>query len=62
MEMVLKDFSHAYNLKAIALRYFNPIGADPKMRSGIHVQNPSHVLGSLLPWRWAQNRCLTSPA
>ena len=48
MEMVLKDFSHAYNLKAIALRYFNPIGADPKMRSGIHVQNPSHVLGKLV--------------
>ena len=27
-------------MHGIALRYFNPIGADPKMRSGIHVQNP----------------------
>jgi len=48
MEMVLKDFCHAYNLKGIALRYFNPIGADPKMRSGIHIKNPSHVLGKLV--------------
>ncbi|OPZ75640.1 MAG: UDP-glucose 4-epimerase [Firmicutes bacterium ADurb.Bin456] len=48
MEMVLSDFCHAYNLKGIALRYFNPIGADPKMRSGIHVKNPSHVLGKMV--------------
>ncbi len=48
MEMVLRDFCHVYNLKGIALRYFNPIGADPRMRSGIHVENPSHVLGKLV--------------
>ena len=48
MEMVLQDFCHAYNLQGIALRYFNPIGADPKMRSGIHIKNPSHVLGKLV--------------
>ncbi len=48
MEMVLKDFSHAYNLKGIALRYFNPIGADPKMRTGMHIQNPTHVLGKMV--------------
>ena len=48
MEMVLKDFCAAYGMKGIALRYFNPIGADPKMRSGIHVKNPTHVLGKLV--------------
>lgn len=48
MEMILKDLCAAYNLRGIALRYFNPIGADPKMRSGIHVKNPSHVLGKLV--------------
>jgi UDP-glucose 4-epimerase len=48
MEMVLRDFSHSYNLKGIALRYFNPIGADPQMRSGIHVKNPTHVLGKMV--------------
>ncbi len=48
MEMVLKDFSSAYGLQGIALRYFNPIGADPKLRSGIHVREPSHVVGKLV--------------
>ena len=48
MEMILKDFCSAYGMRGIALRYFNPIGADPKMRSGIHVQFPSHVLGKLV--------------
>jgi UDP-glucose 4-epimerase len=48
MEMVLKDFCTAYEMKGIALRYFNPIGADPKMRSGIHVEKPTHVLGKLV--------------
>ncbi|MDR3576679.1 MAG: UDP-glucose 4-epimerase GalE [Anaerolineaceae bacterium] len=48
MEMILKDFCCAYDMKGIALRYFNPIGADPRMRSGIHVDQPSHVLGKLV--------------
>ncbi|HEY8463438.1 MAG TPA: UDP-glucose 4-epimerase GalE [Bacillota bacterium] len=48
MEMVLKDFCSAYGMKGIALRYFNPIGADPKLRSGIYAQFPSHVLGKLV--------------
>ncbi len=48
MEMILQDFCTAYPMKGIALRYFNPIGADPQMRSGIHVKNPSHVLGKLV--------------
>jgi len=49
MEMILKDFTVAYeNMYGIALRYFNPIGADPQMRTGIHIKNPSHVLGKLV--------------
>ena len=48
MEMVLKDFCEAYGLRAITLRYFNPIGADPKLRSGLHVKNPSHLIGKLV--------------
>ncbi|MFR5113715.1 UDP-glucose 4-epimerase GalE [Turicibacter sanguinis] len=48
MEMVLEDFCRAYGMHGIALRYFNPIGADPKLRSGAHVQFPSHVLAKLL--------------
>ncbi|MBW6472310.1 MAG: UDP-glucose 4-epimerase GalE [Anaerolineaceae bacterium] len=48
MEMVLSDFCAAYGMKGIALRYFNPIGADPQMRSGLHVKEPSLVLGKLV--------------
>ncbi len=48
MEMVLSDYCQAYGMQGIALRYFNPIGADPQMRSGIHVKEPSHVLGKLV--------------
>jgi UDP-glucose 4-epimerase len=48
MEMILKDFCSAYGMQGIALRYFNLIGADPKMRSGLHVENPTHILGKLV--------------
>ncbi|MEW6505153.1 MAG: UDP-glucose 4-epimerase GalE [Chloroflexota bacterium] len=48
MEMVLRDFCIAYGMKGIALRYFNPIGADPQLRSGIHVRYPSLVLGKMV--------------
>ena len=47
-EMALRDFCAAYDMKAITLRYFNPIGADPRMRSGPHIKNPSHILGKLI--------------
>ena len=48
MEMVLSDLAHAGSLRAVALRYFNPIGADPEYRTGIHAPAPSHVLGKLV--------------
>jgi len=48
MEMILRDFCTAYGMRGIALRYFNPIGADPQMRSGLQVQNPTHALGKLV--------------
>lgn len=48
MEMVLQDMCAAYGMQGIALRYFNPIGADPQMRTGIHIEKPSHVLGKLV--------------
>ena len=48
MEMILKDFTRAYGMQGIALRYFNPIGADPQMRTGMHVAKPSHILGKLV--------------
>src|SRR5680860_510437 len=48
MEMALEDMAHATALRAIILRYFNPIGSDPLFKSGVHVREPSHVLGQLV--------------
>ncbi len=48
MEMVLQDMAAATDLRAIILRYFNPIGSDPDLESGIYVREPSHILGQLL--------------
>ncbi len=47
MEMVIEDFCQAYDMRAIILRYFNPIGADPKLRTGEYLINPSHVMAKL---------------
>ena len=47
-EMVLEDFCRAYGMHGISLRYFNPIGADPKMRSGPYDKLPTHIFGKLL--------------
>ena len=48
MEQVLQDMANATDLRAIILRYFNPIGSDPDLESGIYVKEPSHVLGQLV--------------
>ncbi|MCW2836192.1 MAG: UDP-galactose 4-epimerase [Marmoricola sp.] len=48
MEMALQDMAHATDLRAVILRYFNPIGSDPQLQSGVHVREPSHVLGQLV--------------
>ena len=47
-EQLLADCSAAYDLRVLSLRYFNPIGADPQLRSGLQVARPSHLLGRLL--------------
>ncbi|MGN6722268.1 MAG: UDP-glucose 4-epimerase GalE [Marmoricola sp.] len=48
MEQVLVDLTAATSLRALILRYFNPIGSDPDLNSGIYVREPSHVLGQLV--------------
>jgi UDP-glucose 4-epimerase len=32
----------------VSLRYFNPIGADPRMRTGLQNPAPSHALGKIM--------------
>ncbi|HEX7354454.1 MAG TPA: UDP-glucose 4-epimerase GalE, partial [Mycobacteriales bacterium] len=48
METVLTDMCAATDLRALLLRYFNPIGADPSFRSGPYDPNAGHVLGQLV--------------
>lgn len=51
VERILEDTVAASELRVVALRYFNPIGADPKLRTGLQLPNPSHALGKLLQAR-----------
>jgi UDP-glucose 4-epimerase len=48
METVLADLARTGGLRALILRYFNPIGADPHLRYGMYLRQPSHVLGQLV--------------
>jgi UDP-glucose 4-epimerase len=48
VEELLADIAIAHDLRIISLRYFNPIGADPKMRTGLQLAEPSHALGKLI--------------
>jgi UDP-glucose 4-epimerase len=48
MEMILGDLAASTRLRAIILRYFNPIGSDPYLRFGVHVRAPSHALGQIV--------------
>ena len=48
MEEVLVDMCAATDLRAVILRYFNPVGSDPDLESGIYAREPSHVIGQLV--------------
>lgn len=48
METVLTDMCGATGLRALLLRYFNPIGADPGLRSGAYDPQAGHVLARLV--------------
>jgi UDP-glucose 4-epimerase len=48
VEMMLRDVAAGTPLRALSLRYFNPIGADPQLRTGLQVRRPTHLLGKLI--------------
>jgi UDP-glucose 4-epimerase len=35
-------------MRAVSLRYFNPVGADPKLRTGLQILHPTHALGKMI--------------
>lgn len=51
IESILADAARAGDLRAVALRYFNPIGADPRYRTGLQNPTPSHALGKIMQAR-----------
>jgi len=50
-EAIFADIAAAEPLHVLSLRYFNPIGADPKMRSGLQLRRPTHALGRMIQAR-----------
>ncbi|MEZ0579071.1 UDP-glucose 4-epimerase GalE [Nocardioides sp. MH1] len=49
-EQVLADLATATDLRVLSLRYFNPVGADPRLRTGPR-PGATHALGRLLEAR-----------
>ena len=47
-EGMFADIAAGTPLRVVSLRYFNPIGADPALRSGLQLRYPSHALGKLI--------------
>ncbi|MBV9795028.1 MAG: UDP-glucose 4-epimerase GalE [Actinobacteria bacterium] len=47
-EQMFADIAASQPIRVLSLRYFNPIGADPKMRTGLQLPRPSHALGKLI--------------
>lgn len=47
-EGMFADIAAARPIRILSLRYFNPIGADPKMRTGLQLRRPSHALGKMI--------------
>ena len=47
-ETMFADIAAARPIRVLSLRYFNPIGADPKMRTGLQLPRPTHALGKMI--------------
>ncbi|MEU6174839.1 NAD-dependent epimerase/dehydratase family protein [Streptantibioticus parmotrematis] len=47
-EEMFTDIAATQPLRVLSLRYFNPVGADPKMRTGLQLPRPTHALGKMI--------------
>lgn len=47
-EGMFADIAAGTPLRVVSLRYFNPVGADPKLRTGLQTRYPTHALGKLI--------------
>ncbi|MFJ8694680.1 UDP-glucose 4-epimerase GalE [Streptomyces roseolilacinus] len=47
-EAMFADIAATQPIRVLSLRYFNPIGADPRLRTGLQLRHPSHAVGKLI--------------
>jgi UDP-glucose 4-epimerase len=47
-EAMFADIAATQPIRVLSLRYFNPIGADPEMRTGLQLRRPTHALGKMI--------------
>ncbi|MGP3932456.1 UDP-glucose 4-epimerase GalE [Nonomuraea sp. KM88] len=47
-EAMFADIAAGRPIRILSLRYFNPVGADPRMRTGLQLRRPSHALGKMI--------------
>ncbi|MEO3793873.1 UDP-glucose 4-epimerase GalE [Nonomuraea sp. B10E15] len=47
-EAMFADIAAGLPIRILSLRYFNPVGADPRMRTGLQLRRPSHALGKMI--------------
>lgn len=47
-EVMFADIAEAQPIRVVSLRYFNPVGADPAMRTGLQLPRPTHALGQMI--------------
>src|ERR1700746_3048822 len=47
-EAMFADIAASQPIRVLSLRYFNPIGADPQMRTGLQLSRPTHALGRMM--------------
>lgn len=47
-EAMFADIAAAQPIRVVSLRYFNMIGADPAMRTGLQLPRPTHALGKMI--------------
>lgn len=50
-EAMFADIATSQPVHVLSLRYFNPVGADPKMRTGPQLRQPTNVLGKIIQAR-----------
>jgi UDP-glucose 4-epimerase len=50
-EAMFADIGASQAVRVLSLRYFNPVGADPKMRTGLQLRQPTNALGKMIQAR-----------